>query len=60
MWSSQAIISAANPVNATASAATGITVGNPTANPAIAGTVGLGGGAVDAPAYLVTNKIIKT
>jgi microcystin-dependent protein len=39
---------------------TGISVGNPTSNPAINGTIGAAGTASDAPAYLVVNYIIKT
>jgi microcystin-dependent protein len=39
---------------------TGISVGNPTTNPSIDGTVGVSGTASDTPAYLVVNKIIKT
>jgi microcystin-dependent protein len=48
------------------SATTGISVGNPTSNPAIngsvtlSGTIGAAGTANDAPAYLVVNFIIKT
>jgi microcystin-dependent protein len=48
------------------SATTGISVGNPTSNPAIngsvslSGTIGAAGTANDAPAYIVVNFIIKT
>ncbi len=48
------------------SATTGMSVGNPTSNPAIngsvslSGTIGAAGTANDAPAYLVVNYIIKT
>jgi microcystin-dependent protein len=43
-----------------AASATGVTVGNPTSNPAISGTIGVTGGTADGPSYLVANKIIKT
>jgi hypothetical protein len=46
---------AANPV---ANAGTGISVGNPTSNPAISGGVG-SGSAVDSPSFVVVNWIIK-
>jgi microcystin-dependent protein len=40
---------------------TGITVGNPSSNPAISGSIGPGGSRpTDTPAYLVVNYIIKT
>lgn len=41
-------------------ATTGISVGNPTTNPPISGTVGIAGSTVDAPSYIVVNRIIKT
>lgn len=56
----QAIIAADTGGNFTASQTTGITVGNPTSNPAIAGTIGPAGAPADGPAYLTVNYIIKT
>jgi hypothetical protein len=41
------------------SAVTGITVGNPTSNPAISGTIGLATAPVDGPGYIVALKIAK-
>jgi microcystin-dependent protein len=41
-------------------ASTGISVGNPSTNPAIDGTIGAVGTAIDAPAYLTLNFIVKT
>jgi hypothetical protein len=56
---------------ATATAGTGISVGNPTSNPgiggapdkgslAVSGAVGVAGTVSESPAYLVVNRIIKT
>jgi microcystin-dependent protein len=45
---------------ATASGGTGISVGNPTSNPGIPGTIGPSGAPQDAPGYLVVNYVIST
>lgn len=51
----------ANAGYTTRSAGTGITVGNPTSYPIIAGTIGPGGtNPVDTPSFIILNYIIKT
>jgi microcystin-dependent protein len=58
--SNSGMIGAGGAQNSALSGQTGITVGNPTSNPAIAGAVGVLGGTADGPSFVVANKAIKT